>query len=387
MSPSSPIVRLLMAGGMLFLVTLLARLLLFHFIPPILEKHSPLWTEILQKRKVLDYLYLAVPGLLIAGLVHLFPNLNPTLEGIIQKAAVIYSIVMIGLAGASALFAYNDYYNQKYRFARDVPIKTLIQIGVATIFLTGALIIVAVFLDVPIIALASGVFAIAAIAAFMFREPLLGLASSLQLSANHMVALGDWIEMEMFGADGIVEDINITSVKIKNWDNSTINVPTYTLIQNAFINWEDMKASGARRIKQPIYIDQTSIAFATEEQQKETFNRIVDLYEALPDKIKMNPGLLGIKPDDLEGRQTLTNLELFMAYATHIIAGHPKTRAEESVYVRQQLPTPQGLPLETYFFTSATDFIPYHAVQREIFSHLLAVLPQFDLRPYQIVSN
>jgi miniconductance mechanosensitive channel len=383
----APFIRLLMAVGVLFLITLMARLLLFHFIPPILEKHSPLWTDILEKRKVLDYCYLTVPGLMVAGLINVFPNLPPLIENTIQKAAVIYSVVMIGMAGASALLAYNDFYNQKYKFARDVPIKTMIQIGIAALFLFGALIIIAVFLNIPILALASGILAIAAIVAFMFREPLLGLASSVQLSANHMVALGDWIEMDDYEADGIVEDINITSVKVKNWDNSTVNIPTYALIQNSFTNWQDMKARGARQIKEPIYIDQTSIDFATPELQAEMTERIINLYEKLSEKSMKNPGLLGTKPDDLQRRNQITNLELFMAYATQFIANHPKTLPEDSIYVRQQKPTPQGLPVETYFFTSATDFIPYFAVKREVFSHLLAVLPQFELRPYQIVST
>ena len=229
--------------------------------------------------------------------------------------------------------------------------------------------------------------ALAAISAFMFREPLLGLASSIQLSANHMVALGDWIEMSKYGVDGIVEDINITSVKVENWDNAIVNIPTYSLIQNSFTNWRNMQSKEARQMKQPIYIDQTSIAFFSEELREALLDQIEELYENMPETRQKIRGMQGVTPGDLRARETLTNLELYMAYATLIIAAHPKTRTDSSIYMRQQAPSPQGLPVETYFFTSATDFIPYHAVQREIFSNLLAALPQFDLRPYQILER
>ena len=376
----------LIVGAILFF-TLLANWLLNRFIPPLMARQSPLWTAILAKRRVLHFIALTVPGLLVAGAAQIAPNLNPTLATVLYKLAFIYSIIMLMLAAASALFAYNDYYDQHYEFARDVPIKTVIQIGVASVFVIGGLFIAAILLEVPLVALAGAVAALAAISAFMFREPMLGLASSIQLSANHMVALGDWIEMPNYGVDGIVEDINITSVKVENWDNATVNIPTYSLIQNSFTNWSSMQSKEARQIKRQIYIDQTSIAFLSEEQREALLDQISELYENMPKVRQKNRGMQGVTPNDLREREQLTNLELYMAYATQIIAAHPQTRTDYSIYVRQQAPSPQGLPVETYFFTRDTDFIPYHAVQREIFSNLLATLPQFGLRPYQILDK
>ena len=376
----------LIVGAILF-ITLLANWLLNRFIPPLMARQSPLWTAILEKRRVLHFIALTVPGLLVAGAAQIAPNLNPTLATVLYKLAFIYSIIMLMLAAASALFAYNDYYDQHYEFARNVPIKTVIQIGVASVFVIGGLFIAAILLEVPLVALAGAVAALTAIAAFMFREPMLGLASSIQLSANHMVALGDWIEMPNYGVDGIVEDINITSVKVENWDNATVNIPTYSLIQNSFTNWSSMQSKEARQIKRQIYIDQTSIAFLSEEQREALLDQISELYENMPKVRQKNRGMQGVTPDDLREREQLTNLELYMAYATQIIAAHPQTRTDYSIYVRQQAPSPQGLPVETYFFTRDTDFIPYHAVQREIFSNLLATLPQFGLRPYQILDK
>lgn len=381
------IARTTLIVGAILLITLLTNWLLNRFIPPLLARYSPLWTEILERRRVLHFIALTVPGLLVAGAAQIAPNLNPTIATVLYKSAFIYSIIMLSLAVASALYAYNDYYDQHYEFARDVPIKTVIQIGVVSVFVIGGLFIVAILLEVPFIALAGAVAALTAIAAFMFREPMLGLAASIQLSANHMVALGDWIEMPNYGVNGIVKDINITSVKVENWDNAIVNIPTYSLIQNSFTNWRNMQSKEARQIKQPIYIDQTSIAFPTEEQREALFDQVGELYEKLPQARQKNRGMQGVTPGDLRKRERLTNLELYMAYATQIIASHPQTRNDSSIYVRQQAPSPQGLPVETFFFTKATDFVPYHAVRREIFSNLLAALPQFGLRPYQILDT
>jgi miniconductance mechanosensitive channel len=148
-----------------------------------------------------------------------------------------------------------------------------------------------------------------------------------------------------------------------------------------------MQPREAWRVLQPTYVDQTSFAFISAEEKNEKIDRIASLYAALPHDVKQNSGLQGVTPEALNIREWLTNLELFMAYATYFVAGHPQTRADHEIYVRQQAPTPQVLPVEIFFFTCATDFVPYHAVQREIFSDHLTSLPVFGLRPYQISTN
>lgn len=384
---SLPLLELAIAGAAVFLITLLVRWLLFRFVPPLMEKHSPLWSDIMARWRVLDYLYLSVPGFLVASTVQVTELFGPTFSIFVVKAALIYGIVMLTLAVISALRAYNDFYNQRYEFAREVPIKTVVQAVGALVVIFAILTIIAVVLEVPLLALAGVMAAIAGIAYYFFREPLLGFSASLQLSANHMLGIGDWIEMKGYGADGNVEDINLTATKIRNWDNSIVTIPTYMLIKEPFQNWESMQEKEARRVLRPLSIDQRSIAFASAEERAAKTAVIETLYNNLAAETQQNSGLLGARPQELQARSELTNLELFMAYATMIVAGHPQTRADYSIYVRQQAPSPQGLPVELFFFTRATDFVPYHAVQREIFSHLLAILPDFDLRPYQVISN
>ena len=383
----TPIFRNIIIIGIILLVTLLVRWLLSRFIPPLLTRQSPLWHDILVKYRVLNYLTLSVPGLLLAAFVQLTPDINPGLAEIVYKLALIYSIIMLTLALIDALLAYNDFYDQHYEFAREVPIKTVVQTAIVLIVIFVILVIIAILLGVPLLALA-GVFAfIAAVAAYLFREPLLGFSASLQLSINHMLAIGDWIEMKKYNADGEVEDINVTSTKVRNRDNSIVNVPTSALIKESFQNWRMMQTTEARRVLRPIYLDQTSFEFIPPEVKAEKIGQIAGQYENLAQEIKKNMGLQGVTPQELNSRERLSNLELFMAHATYLVAGHPQTRADHNIYVRQQDPTPQGLPVEIVFFTRATDFVPYHAVQREIFSDLLTSLPEFGLRPYQLLAG
>lgn len=382
-----PLLRLAFAAAATLVVTLFVRWLLLRSIPPLLARHSPLWAGILEKRRVLQFLYLTVPGLMAALLIQFSTGVSDPLSALLYRGALVYSFVMLAAAIASALYAYGDYYEQHFDFAREVPIKTLIQVAVVILAILTGVLVLAVILGVPLLALAGVLAAVGAVAYYLFREPLLGFTASLQLSTNRMLGIGDWIEMKQFGVDGQVEEINVTSTKVRNWDNAIVNVPTYALIQNPFQNWRDMQNRQARRIQRALVLDQLSIRFASEALVQQKKAEIAELYEELPRGAQQNAGFQGVRPSDLRQKHALTNLELFMAYATCIIAAHPSTRVEETMYVRQQAPSAEGLPVELYFFTRAADFVPYHAVQREIFSHLLAVLPQFDLRPYQIVQS
>jgi miniconductance mechanosensitive channel len=345
----TPVFRNVVIMGTILLVTLLVRYSLFRFVPLLLTRQSPLWNDILAKYRVLNYLTLSVPGLLLAAFVQLTPDINPNLALIVYKLALIYSIIMLALAVVETLRAYNDFYDQYYKFAREVPIKTVVQTANVLIVIFAILVIIAILLGVPLLALASVIAFIAAVAAYLFREPMLGFAASLQLSMNHMLAIGDWIEIERYNADGEVEDINVTSTKVCNWDNSIVNVPTSTLIKESFQNWRMMQTREARRVLRPIYLDQTSFAFIPPEEKAQKIGQIAGQYENLPQEIKKNVGLQGVTPQDLNGRERLSNLELFMAHATYLVAGHPQTRADHNIYVRQQDPTPQGLPVEIVF--------------------------------------
>jgi miniconductance mechanosensitive channel len=383
----SPLLRLVLAAGAVILVTLFVRWLLFHFIPPLLARHSPLWEDILAQRPVIRYLSLSVPGFVAAFITLIGTPVNQSIANLVYKGGIGFSLAMIMMAMISALYAYNDFYDQHYDFARQVPIKTVIQTAAAIIVIMFILLILAILLGVPLVALAGVVAAIGAIAYYLFRQPLLGFSASLQLSMNHMLGLGDWIEVSQYGADGIVEDINLTSTKIRNWDNTIINVPTADLVSYPFVNWEPMKEKKARRLDLPIYIDQTSITFVSGDALTEMLQIVEERYNGLPKEIRETDSVEHVKPTNIKARQEWTNLELFIAYATIYMAGHPLTRKDYAVYLRQDDPSPQGLPIATYIYTSSTDFMSYYNLQHEIIGHLLAALPQFGLKPFQLLSS
>ena len=384
---SPPFIRWLFAAASVIIVTLLVRWLLYRFIPPLLINRSPLWEDILDRHHFLHFLYLSVPGWLVSIIAEHSRGWNNWTATLVAKSANIFSIVMVTAAILSALAAYNEFYDQRYAFSKDVPIKTVVQAVDVLVVVFSFLLIVAIILNVPLLAMA-GVFAvIAGVAYYLFKVPLLGFSASLQMSMNRMLAIGDWIEMPSANANGYVEDINLTSTKVRNRDNSMVNVPTYTLIESPFQNWQTTQSEKKRRVERHMYIDQRSIAFAAEDEKAQKTAVIETLYDELPPQAQQNIGMEGMRPDDLRARDAVTNLELFMAYATMIIAGHPLTHSDADVYARQEAPSPQGLPVGLYFFTRAAEYMPYYAVQREIFSHMLAVLPDFDLKPYQIIGG
>jgi len=219
----------------------------------------------------------------------------------------------------------------------------------------------------------------------IFKDPILGLAAGIQLSANKMVRVGDWIEMPKYGADGDVIDISLTTVKVQNWDKTIITIPTFALVSEGVKNWRGMSESGGRRIKRPIFIDMTSVKFCTQEMI-ERFSKIQYLSNYVLDKKKELSDFNEQRNIDntvlVNGRR-MTNLGTFRAYLVSYLRDHPKINKNLTFLVRQLDPGPTGLPIEIYVFSSDQVWANYESIQADIFDHILAVIPEFDLRVYQ----
>jgi miniconductance mechanosensitive channel len=225
----------------------------------------------------------------------------------------------------------------------------------------------------------------AAVLMLIFKDPILGLAAGIQLSANKMVRVGDWIEMPKYGADGDVIDISLTTVKVQNWDKTIITIPTFALVSEGVKNWRGMSESGGRRIKRPIFIDMTSVKFCTQEMI-ERFSKIQYLSNYVLDKKKELSDFNEQRNIDntvlVNGRR-MTNLGTFRAYLVSYLRDHPKINKNLTFLVRQLDPGPTGLPIEIYVFSSDQVWANYESIQADIFDHVLAVIPEFDLRVYQ----
>jgi miniconductance mechanosensitive channel len=223
----------------------------------------------------------------------------------------------------------------------------------------------------------------------VFRDTILGLVASLQLTGNDMVHVGDWIEMPQYGADGDVIDVALHTVKVQNWDKTITTIPTHKLIETSFKNWRGMSQAGGRRIKRAIAFDMSSIRFL-EEDEIERFSRFAllqDYFAAKREELaayNAEPGRDASLNADI---RRLTNIGTLRAYIFSYLRNHPKIHQAMTLLVRQLAPSGQGLPIEIYAFTNDTVWAAYEDIQADIFDHVLAIAPEFGLRPFQQPSG
>jgi miniconductance mechanosensitive channel len=248
-----------------------------------------------------------------------------------------------------------------------------------------AIFAISIIIDKSVLVLLTGLGALTAIILLIFKDSILGLVAGIQLVANDMVRPGDWIEMPKYGADGDVIQITLNTVKIRNWDKTITTIPTYSLISDSFKNWRGMSESGGRRIKRALPIDMTSVKFCTPEMI-DRFSRIAMLRDHIERKTKelreYNERNEIDQSVPVNGRR-MTNLGTFRAYLVAYLRAHPKIHQDMTFLVRQLPPSDKGLPLEIYVFSNDQVWANYEAIQADIFDHLLASLPEFELRPFQ----
>jgi miniconductance mechanosensitive channel len=255
------------------------------------------------------------------------------------------------------------------------PIKGLMQTGQVIIIMIAAILIVAIVIDKSPVMLLTGLGASAAVLMLIFQNSILGFVAGIQLSLNKMLKVGDWISMPKHGVDGFVEEVALTTVKIRGWDNTLQTIPPYLLISEPFDNWQAMFETGGRRIKRSLNNDVTSVEFATPE-----------FLDAMTQNELAKRALEGVELKSLEGT-TLTNLDLFMRSINSYITSHPRTNSKMISMVRQLQPSQWGLPIEIYCFSANVNWIPYEHLQAEIISYIVALAPIFRLRIYQAPSG
>jgi miniconductance mechanosensitive channel len=230
---------------------------------------------------------------------------------------------------------------------------------------------------------------LAAVLLLVFRDTILGFVASIQLSANNMVKPGDWIEMPSHNADGTVLDISLNTVKVQNWDKTIATVPTYALVSESFRNWKGMEESGGRRIKRSINIDMNSVRFVDDELA-EKFKKIHLLkayVESREEEILKYNEENKIDGSILVNGRRMTNLGTFRKYVEEYLRKHPKIHNDMTFLVRQLQPDERGLPIEIYVFSNDQAWANYETIQADIFDHILAVIPEFELRVFQNPSG
>jgi miniconductance mechanosensitive channel len=330
-------------------------------------------------------------------LAHLLPTLivylgapvllygSPTWEGLAQKAALVYLVFLTASMASDLLTVGLRSYERSSAEAGKRSIKSYVQVARLIVWLFAAIVIVGVAIDRSPWALLTGLGAMTAVLMLVFKDSILGLVASVQIAGNDMVRIGDWIEMPSHGADGDVIEINLTTVKVRNWNKTITTVPTYALVSNAFKNWRGMSESDGRRIKRSLYLDVSSIRMATEEDL-DRWSRIALLAPYLEERRKAvaehNQGLSADLEIPVNGRR-LTNVGTFRAYVAAYLEAHPGINQEMTLLVRQLPPTERGLPIELYCFSSDKRWSHYEDLQSDLFDHLFAVLDQFGLKAFQ----
>ena len=350
----------------------------------LVARTSVSWDNTIVEHRVIDRLVHLIPAVIIFTGIPFVPGLPEGVTVVVRNVAVGYMALMLTMALSSLLSAASAIYAET-SLAKERPLKGFIQLVQIAVWIFGGVMIVAAVLNKSPLLLLSGFGAMTAILLLIFRDTILSLVASVQLTAQDMVRVGDWIEMPKFGADGDVIDVQLHTVKVQNWDKTITTIPTHRLISESFKNWRGMSESGGRRIKRAIHLDQSSIRFQTPEEI-ERFRRFALLDKYIDRKEKeladYNQGLPQEVADDVNQRR-LTNIGTFRAYSFNYLRHHPAIRQDMTLLVRQREPAPQGLPLEIYCFTNTTAWAEYENIQSDIFDHLLAIVPEFGLRVYQ----
>ena len=255
------------------------------------------------------------------------------------------------------------------------PLDGLLQIVQVIITLVAGILIVAILIQRSPTGLLTGLGASAAVISFIFKDTLLGLVAGVQLSANNMLKVGDWIEMPSRGIDGTVIEVSLTTIKVRSWDNTIQTIAPYLLISEPFSNWQAMRDTGGRRVKRSINIDMNSVKFMNEE-----------VIAKLKENEVIAKLLSGVKTQTEES-EVITNLDLYMRVINRYIDLHPRVNHTMIAMVRQLQPTERGVPIELYFFSADVNWVPYEHLQAEVISRIIALAPHFNIRLYQAPSG
>ena len=322
------------------------------------------WNTLLMKRRVVHHLIHILPGVLVYFLLPLAFVRGKEILDFSQKICAVYIIAAILFTINGLLLVMLDVYNARDK-QKNRPMKGFVQVLQVLLFFIGGIVIIAVLVNKSPMTLFAGLGASAAVLMLVFKDSILGFVAGVQLSANDMLRIGDWIQLPNGVANGTVEEITLNTVKIRNWDETISTVPPYTLVNNSFQNWRGMQESG-RRVNKNIYLDMTTLKFCTPE----------DL-----DAIRKNvPLMADYQPAEGE---VPTNSQLYRIYIERYLRSLPVVNQDMDLIISQKEPTTYGVPIQVYFFSRNKVWREYERIQSDIFDHLLAIVGKFDLKLYQ----
>lgn len=354
------------------------------------KKKSYLWVEDFLRHKLPEKTGNLIIPIILYNTLDRTPYLHRLLDIIVICIIVTISILLINAVSAMT----NDIYN-RYDISKTRPIKGVLQVAQIIIYVVIAIIAVSAVMGKNPVVLLGGIGAAAAVVSFIFKDPILGFVAGVQLINNDMLRIGDWITMEQYNADGIVQEISMTTVKIENFDKSLTSVPAQVMVNDAFINWRHMEESQSRRIKRSLYIDLESIK-ECDEQLITKIGKLNLLEKYINENSNENShenthdGSVheNIQDKNRYENNKHTNIGCFRAYIFEYIKGRPDIRDDMTIIVRQLDTDGKGMPIEIYAFVNTTEWHTFENIQSDIFDHLYSKIPEFELKVYQkIITN
>ena len=365
-----------------------AKTLILQVVTRIVKKTAVTWDDIFLEQKVFTRLSHLAPALVIWFMAGWALKAYPGWLSVVQKLTYIYMI----MAGMVVINSFIEAWHIIYLslpVSQHRHIKGYVQVLKLVVVILAMLIIVSVVFRKEVSVIVAGLGAMAAVMMLIFKDVILGLVASIQLSGNNMLKVGDWITIPSRGVDGITEDITLTTIKIRNFDKTIITLPAYALVNESFQNWKGMEESGVRQIKKMIFIDIRSIKFADQAliQKLRKFPSISEYFDKIEEGSKKSgKGNMDTGRITTEG-SSITNLGLFRIYGESFLKNLPMIDKKETLILRHRDPDGNGLPLQVYAFTMNNSLIPFENLQSEIIEHFLAVLKEFELKIFQLPTG
>lgn len=378
----------ILAFILIIVVYYVLKYVVLGIIRKIVRRSNTTWDDALYQNKVFSKALLLVPGILLMAVAPFTLTEFPLgLERILLFTQIFLVAVIISLLNAFLNSIYDIY--QGFEVSKSKPIKGYLQVFKIILFVIGAIFVISMLIGRSPLYLLGGLGAFSAVLLLIFKDPILGLVGGIQISANDMVRPGDWIVMNKSGADGVVTDISLTTVKVQNWDKTITTIPTYSLVSESFVNWRGMEESGGRRIKRSINIDMNSVKFASPEQLRKLkkIKLVRNYLDKTEKELKAYNEKNNIDDEVLVNGRRQTNLGIFRAYVAEYLKNNPNINQDMTFLVRQLQPGESGIPIEIYVFSKVQEWGKYEDIQSDIFDHLLATIPEFELQVFQNPSG
>jgi len=367
-----------------YFINLIVKKILVHYIRLIIKKSKTTWDDVLVENKVFITLSHIAPAIVIyLTIPFIFDDFSEAIPFILRLVNAYISIVLI-IVIINFLNAIQYYFENSKSF-KDNPLDSYFQLVKISIYIIGGIIILSFLFNKSLLYFFSALGAMTVVLLLIFKDTIMGFVASIQLSVNDMIQIGDWVSMPKYGADGDVIEMNLTTIKIQNWDKTVTTIPTYAFISDSFKNWRGMSESGGRRIKRSLNIKISSIKFCTPEMLEtfKKFHLIKEYIEEKGNKITEYNNENKIDKSYLINGRHLTNIGIFRIYAEAYVKNNSDINLNMTCMVRQLLPTEKGLPIEIYTFSNRQEWVTYEGIMSDMFDHLIAAVPEFELEVFQ----